>query len=341
MKKLTALFLITGLFMILGLTPVVMADTVKKKYTLHLAEPMPISHTITKAANLMAKRADELSGGKIKIIVHAGGSMFKDHDIPEATMTGGCDIAIGATATWSSHIPGVSFFDVPFLIPPSLSIEKLVQTTIDFFDKSVLAKGGKLLDCVYYGEMEALITTKKQVKKPGDVKGLKLRIYDRSLLAGFKNKGAAPMVMSSKEVYIGLQRGILDGAISGISSVVHRKWMEVCDYALVIPNLVSRPSHPFLIVANKLVWQKMEPAAQKIMMQVAKEARQYTVIGVKKAAIKNLARLGSKVTIYELEVGSLEWKQWQTALGVPGKKQFLKDNPKIGPQLIEIIDQLK
>jgi len=341
MKKLTGLFLITGLFIIFGFTSIVMADSVKKKYTLHLATQMPISHTITKAANLMATRADELSGGKIKIVVHGGGSMFKDREIPEATMSGGCDLGISTANTWGKHARGMSCFEVPFLIPPSVSTAKFVQETVDLFGKTLFAKGGKLLSYAYYGDLDGMVTAKIQVKKPGDVKGLKLRIYDRSLVAGLKANGAAPVVMSSKEVYIGLQRGVLDGAMSGISSVVHRKWMEVCDYVLVIPYFVCRPAHPFPIVMNRFVWQKMEPAAQKIITQVAEEARQFTAEDVKKAAKKNLALLQSKVTVYELVVGSPEWKEWQVALGVPGKKKFLEDNPKVGPQVIAIIDRLK
>ena len=340
MKRLTVTLLIIGVIIAWSLPSSALAGSVKKEYTLHLATQMPIKHTITKSANLMAKRANELSDGKITIKVHAGGAMFSDRQIPEATMSGGCDIGISTANTWAKHARGMSFWEVPFLIPPSVPVDELVKETIPFFDKTLMAKGGKLLGYAYYGYIEGLVTAKKQVKKPSDVKGLKLRIYDRTHLPGFKNFGAAPVVMSSKEVYIGLQRGVLDGALSGLSSIVHRKWMEICKYVIAIPNLVSKPSHPFPIVVNRRAWESMEPAAQKIIMQSAMEAAQFAEKDVKEMADKNLETLRSKMTVYKLEVGSPEWNEWKDALSGPGKEKFLKDNPKAGPAIVKMIEKL-
>ena len=340
MKRLTVNLLIIGVIIAWSLPLSVLAGPVKKEYTLHLATQMPITHTITKAADLMAKRASELSDGKITIKVHPGGAMFSDRQIPEATMSRGCDIGISTANTWAKHARGMSFWEVPFLIPPSVPVGELVKETIPFFDKTLMAKGGKLLGYAYYGYIEGLVTAKKEVKKPSDVNGLKLRIYDRTHLPGFKAFGAAPVVMSSKEVYIGLQRGVLDGALSGLSSIVHRKWMEICKYVIAIPNLVSCPSHPFPIVVNRTVWESMEPAAQKIVMQSAADAAQFAEKDVKEMADKNLETLRSKMTVYKLEVGSPEWNEWKDALSGPGKEKFLKDNPKAGPALVKIIEKL-
>ena len=340
MKRLTVNLLIIGVIIAWSLPLSVLAGPVKKEYTLHLATQMPITHTITKAADLMAKRASELSDGKITIKVHPGGAMFSDRQIPEATMSRGCDIGISTANTWAKHARGMSFWEVPFLIPPSVPVGELVKETIPFFDKTLMAKGGKLLGYAYYGYIEGLVTAKKEVKKPSDVNGLKLRIYDRTHLPGFKAFGAAPVVMSSKEVYIGLQRGVLDGALSGLSSIVHRKWMEICKYVIAIPNLVSCPSHPFPIVVNRTVWESMEPAAQKIVMQSAADAAQFAEKDVKEMADKNLETLRSKMTVYKLEVGSPEWNEWKDALSGPGKEKFLKDNPKAGPAIVKMIEKL-
>lgn len=341
MKRSIILLLAVAFVVAWSFPSTVSAGTVKKKYTLHLATQMPLKHTITKSANILAKRAAELSNDKINIVVHAGGSMFKDREIPEATMTGGCDIGISTANTWAKHARGMSFWEVPFLIPPSVSVDKLVEETMPFFDKTLTKKGGKLLGYAYYGYIEGLVTAKKQVKKPADVKGQKLRIYDRTHLPGFKSFGAAPVVMSSKEVYIGLQRGVLDGALSGLSSIVSRKWMEVCKYVIAIPNLVSCPSHPFPIVVNRIVWDNMESAAQKIVLQAAREAADFAKKDVKKMAKKNLDTLKAAMTVYEVKVGSPEWNEWKDALSGPGKEKFLKDNPKAGPQLVKIINKLK
>ena len=340
MNRTILIITVVGLMVLSGWVSPGLAEPVKKEYTLHLVTEMPIKHTITKSAELMSKRASDLSGGKINIIVHPGSSMFKHSVIPEATMSGGCDMSIADATFWARHARGMSFWAVPFLIPPSVSVQKLEQATMKYFNKILLLQGGKVLGFSYYGYAEGLATTNKKVIKPVDVKGLKFRIYDRTHLVGFKAFGAAPVVMSSKEVYISLQRGVLDGTMSGLSSIVHRRWMEVCKYLLVLPNLVSCPSHPFPIVINTRVWNSMEPAAQKIISQVAKEANRFSYMDVTKMVKENLKILRSSMEVYELKVGSPEWNVWKNALGEPGKKKFFKDNPKAGPELVKIINSL-
>ncbi|MCD6152751.1 MAG: TRAP transporter substrate-binding protein DctP [Syntrophobacterales bacterium] len=342
MKRLLIVLSVMLFLVLLSLPVPGSAGVVKKKYTLHLATQMPLTHTITKAAMVLAQRAAELSRNKINVVVHAGGAMFSDRQIPDATMSGGCDIGISTSNTWAKYVRGMSFWEVPFLIPPSVSVDKLAEATIPIFDKTLETKGGKLLGYAYYGYEEGIATTKVQLKRPVDVKGLKLRIYDRTHLPGFKAFGAAPVVMSSKEVYIGLQRGVLDGAVSGLSSINHRKWFEVCKYVIAIPNLVSCPSHPFPIAVNLNVWKGMEPAAQKILLQAATEAGRFTHEEVKKMVVKDLKTLrDSKAQVYELKAGSPEWNEWKNALGPAGKKKFLADNPKAGPVLIKMIKSLE
>jgi C4-dicarboxylate-binding protein DctP len=254
---------------------------IKKTYRLTFATQMPLGHLVSRTGEFMAKRALELSNGKIKIKHFAGGTLFKDREIPEGVMSGGCSMGNATASTWAGHAPGLNFWDLSFAFISEQQLEKAAEALIPFFNEKLYAKGAKLLGFVTYGDGDGIGNIKRPLLKPSDLKGLKIRSFSNCVSATIEAAGGVPVVMSSAEVYIALQRGIIDGACSGTTSFVTRKWMEVIKYITIIDGMSPYPSRrPFPLAVNRDVWDGMEPAAQQIMMQVAKEAWEYSAKGI-------------------------------------------------------------
>ncbi len=81
---------------------------------------------------------------------------------------------------------------------------------------SILAKGyedktkHKILALTYYGER--MVTANKEIKKPEDMKGMKLRVPPAPLyLMLAKSVGANATPIAFAEVYLALQQGTVDG----------------------------------------------------------------------------------------------------------------------------------
>lgn len=317
------------------------AQAVKKTYKLSFATQMPLGHLVSRSADLFVKKAGELSGGKIKIKHHAGGTLFKDKEIPEAVMSGGCSMGIATSSRWAGHAPANHFWETPFLFSKKEQVEKVADAVIPIIDKALYPKGAKLLGFVYYGDADMIGNSKKPVHKPADLEGLKLRTFSVLLSEGLKAAGGTPVVMSSAEVYTAIQRGTIDGGVSGSTSFVVRKWMEVVEHLSFVRGMICYPGLLFTMAVNKNVWENMEPNAKSIMMKAAKEAWKYSSNEVLKETGKAMKTLKARANlkIYEIDLGSKEWKQWRSVMFEPAKKKFLEIGGDMAPKILEIVKQ--
>ncbi len=345
MKKLYPLFNLVMVFILITVvafsSPVQARSVLKKTYRLTFATQMPLGHLVSRAGDLIVKRAAELSGGKIKIKHYAAGTLFKDKEIPEGVMSGGCSMGIATSSRWAGHAPSNHFWELPFLFSNKRQVELVAEAVIPIIDKELKSKGGKLLGFVYYGDADCIGNIKRPIYRPGDLKGLKLRSFSALLSKGLEAAGAAPVVMSSAEVYTGIQRGTIDGAVSGTTTHVVRKWMEVEKYITVVRGMVCYPALPFTLVINKNVWDRMEPAARKIMMQVAKEAWKYSSEEVLKDTAKAIETLKAQpnLKVNVIAFGSEQWKEWRNVMFEAAKIKFLEIGRENATEILKIVQK--
>ncbi len=342
MKRIIISILIIASFFLGGFffaSSVDAGSTVNKTYRLTFATQMPIGHLVSRSGDLIAKRAAELSGGKIKIKHYAGGTLFKDKEIPEAVMSGGCSLGIATSSRWAGHVSGLHMWEVPFLYTSKKQVETVADDVIPIFDKALYSKGAKLLGFVYYGDADGIGNSKRPLYKPTDLQGLKMRSFSVIASAGLMAAGGAPVVMSSAEVYTAIQRGTIDGAISGTTTFVVRKWMEVLKHITILRGMIGYPALPFTMAINRNIWENMEPAAQKIMMQVAKEAWRYSseqVIQETDKAIKTL-KAQPNLKVHVIPFGSAQWKEWREVMAKPAMAKFLSVGGDMGREIAEIV----
>jgi TRAP-type C4-dicarboxylate transport system substrate-binding protein len=95
--------------------------------------------------------------------------------------------------------------------------------------------------------------------------------------------GGGPTVMSASEVYMALQRGTFDGSVTGVTSVVERKWYEVTKYATILP--LSYSALP--ITVSKRFWNKLDDAEKKALMAAGKLATEESAKEAEKIAKEN------------------------------------------------------
>ena len=114
-------------------------------------------------------------------------------------------------------------------------------------------------------------TAKKLVKKPEDLKGLKIRVVGGKMTADtFKAFGASPVFITTTEVYMALSKGAADGLITGFNSVYNRKYYEIAKYATKIDLYFSF----FPNIMNMKFWQSLPNEIKGVIQEVGKEAEE-------------------------------------------------------------------
>jgi TRAP-type C4-dicarboxylate transport system substrate-binding protein len=93
-----------------------------------------------------------------------------------------------------------------------------------------------------------------------------------------KSQGATPVAVDSSEVYTALQRGTLDGGVSGLSSIVSRKWFEVGKYITAIHYVPL----VYPIQANLQWWQGLTQAQRDIISKAASISEKLAVADIER-----------------------------------------------------------
>jgi C4-dicarboxylate-binding protein DctP len=119
-----------------------------------------------------------------------------------------------------------------------------------------------------YGKTLGPMLRNKKVVTHNDLKGLKIRSMGGNMALATQALGSTPVFMSSGEVYTALQRGTIDGAVSGWTSMYKRGWGEVSKYLWEMYYCPTTSGHT---VANLDSWNKLSPEFQKIMRDTGRE----------------------------------------------------------------------
>ncbi len=134
-----------------------------------------------------------------------------------------------------------------------------------------------------------VLMTNKVVRHPDDLKGLKLRTPSRDQAAIIKGLGATPVAMPMPQTYGAIEKGVVDGALVGISVVNSFKLAEVVkNYVIDLPMGYS----PQMMVMNKKTYAGLSDDQKK-----AVEARRGLALSLKGAKLYEAAREAGLKTV--------------------------------------------
>lgn len=118
-----------------------------------------------------------------------------------------------------------------------------------------------------------LYTTHKQVQVINDIKGLKIRSSGTLTNQALAALGAVPVAIASSEIYIAMQKGIIDGALASPSMMEAYRLYEITKYALKFPlGYTVR-----VININLNTWHSLPADIQTIISTAARKAGYYNV----------------------------------------------------------------
>jgi len=145
--------------------------------------------------------------------------------------------------------------DLPGITPELATARKAVDAYRGALDERLQARyGGKLLALwPYPGQV---FFCKGTTSGLDGLKGKKVRVFSPALAALVEHFGGAPVTLPFSDVYQGLQRGVVDCAITASLSGNSAKWFEVTDHLYPLAVSWAIQSH----VANADFWKGLAPA---------------------------------------------------------------------------------
>ncbi len=301
-----------------------------QKVTLKMATALPSSHPLVKAMDTLKAKANEKSKGSVTIQIYPAGQLYNDKNMNDAIISGGIDMGLNTVGRWATIVPAMDIFDVPFIFPSYEKVDKAIDSGLgEKLGAELLKKGVRPLIWADYGFVQ-YANNKKLVKTPADFDGLKIRGYSKYSAETIKAMGASSVTMGSSEVYMGIQRGTIDGQTSGTTAMRDRKMYEVHKYLTV----TNHASPEFIVAINEKSYSKLNADQKKALDAASLEVRDMIRANAKAEDLKALEDLKAKgMEVYVVPENELQ--AWRDATK-PVWDLFIKENGKFGQELIDI-----
>ena len=203
-------------------------------------------------------------------------------------------------------------------------------------ERAAKESGIRILDMGWwYGERH-LTTKTKQVAKPEDVKGLKIRTMDSPMAkAALVALGAATTPMAVAELYTALQLGVVEGQENPLNTIYSHKFYEVQKYVALTGHMAMN----LVLVTNEKFYQGLSPELRAIFVKSMQDAGDYESemqIGMNKQNLQDLKDKGMTVTVVNkadfAEKTKDAWKEFEPTSARASTRRSSK--PQVDPSPI-------
>ena len=300
-------------------------------YTIKLTHVVSPNTPKGMGADFFAKRVSELSAGRVEVVVYPNSQLYGDGEEVKALKLGNVHIAMPSFSKFTSIVPEMQLFDLPFLFRDDNHLHAVLDGEVGQIIKDkVTAKGFVALDYWDAG-FKHLSSNKKAVLLPQDATGQKFRIMSSHVLeAQFKSIGAVPQVLPFSEVYSALQQSIVDGSENPLSNFYTKKFYEVqTDLTLSGHGYLG-----YLVIMSESFWKKFPNDLKPVVLQAMKEATAYE----RKLAAADDEETLKKIKEYAANSGKLKIHTLSAEQKVAWQKEMEKIYPKfygiVGEELI-------
>src|SRR5512145_507289 len=213
------------------------------------------------------------TNGRINMTLYPGVSLVQGAQTREFTAIrqGIIDMAVGSTINWSPQVKELNLFSLPFLMPDYRAIDALTQGDVGRQLFGILERQGVVP--LAWGEngYRELTNSKREVRKPDDLKGLKIRVVGSPLfLDTFTALGANPTQMSWADAVPALSAGAVDGQENPLTIYTVAKLHTAANQKNL--TLWGYVADPLIFVVSKTVWDSWKPEDQKIVRDAALQA---------------------------------------------------------------------
>lgn len=283
-----------------------------------------------KAAEMFKKLAEERTKGRVRVDVYPNSQLYKDKEELEALQIGAVQMLAPSTAKFSPL--GVKEFDalaLPYIFDNYDEVHKVLQGPIGNGLLKKLEPRG-LTGLAFWDSGFKQFTGNRVLKKPEDLKGMKIRIQSSKVLeAQMRSLGVMPQVMAFSELYGALQTGVIDGDEQSTPNIWTQKFYEVEKNM----TLTDHGYTGYAVVVNKKFWDGLPPEIRKELDSAMKDATVFANDTARKdneAALEALKKSGRMAVLTLTPQARSEWKRAMT-------KVHREVEPRIGKEIIEAI----
>lgn len=250
--------------LIAGFICVFMGTAIAGPLNLRVSSWMPAKSVDTEVAEIWTKAVESMTNGELKFTLYLAGALGNMKDQYDLVVNGISDISFHTLSNNPSRHALCEVLHLPFVIPNS-TVGGLVfwdlynefpEIQAEFADVQIIGLGTV--------DPWNLQTLSKPVKTLEDLKNLKIRVPGGDASEAMKLLGAVPMGIPVPEVYIALQKKVVDGTVWGYEGLKSFKGYELLKHYTDMDGFTTLAQGVFM---NKRTFNKLSLEAKKIVTE--------------------------------------------------------------------------
>lgn len=277
----------------------------------------------TENVQSFANEVEKATAGKLKITLHANGSLYKANEIKRAVQTGQTQAGEFILSGAANENPLFGLDSIPFLATSYVDARKLYEAQRPALEKLLASQGIKLLFSVPWPPQS--LYSVKPINGPDDLKGTKMRAYNPATTRIAQLLKAQPTTIQLAELGQALATGTVENFLTSSASGVENKLFEQTKYFYSVAAWLPRNA----TVVSQKAFDALDKSAQEALLKAASSAEQRGWQSSEQKDgefIKELVAKGMKVSPPSdslkkelLAIGETMTADWVKAAGADGQ----------------------
>ncbi len=206
-----------------------------------------------------AQEVTKATNGEVKVTLYPSMQLGgKPPELFRQTVDGVVDLAFTLPGYTSPAFPRVGIIELPGLKDDGLAATNMMW---DLLDPYLLPEfAGTRVIALWGSEDAGLMSRGKAYRSMDDLKGLRVRSPSAAQAKQLQYMGAVPIAAPITEVYPGLERGTMDGAMVPFTTILDFRLGEVAKGFTISGPIFGRSV--FLVAMNKKKFDSLSPDAR-------------------------------------------------------------------------------
>jgi len=275
-----------------------------------------------------AQEVEKATKGRVKIELFPSQTLFKTTDAVNAVQTGITDLGFVIPANFPGMYPLIDVAQLPFNSLTSHCSSQVVWNLYQKYPEIQKMYSDFKLVSIWTTDSMYLHSAGKNYKTLADFRGQQIRTSAGASTDLVNLLGANAVFMGMGDVYVNLQKGVIDALIVSSEGALGFRIYEVAPYQTHFPGVKSVHS----IIMNKKIWNEMPADVQAEFDSVSGFTLCQKCAAVADKASVDMPALcqNAGVTLHEYTVPNDELADWVKTAGGPMSEAWLKKAQKAG-----------
>ena len=279
-----------------------------------------------------AQELAKATNGEVKVTLYPSMQLGgKPPELYRQAVDGVADLVFTLPGYTSPAFPRVGIIELPGLKPDGVAATNMMW---DLLDPYLLPEfeGTKVI-AIWGAEDAGLMSRGKAIRSIDDLKGLRMRSPSAAQAKQLQYMGAVPIAAPITEVYPGLERGTMDGAMVPFTTILDFRLGEVAKGFTISGPVFGRSV--FLVAMNKKRFDGLSPGARAAIDKLSGRALSVkaTEVYIKRAdeAVASVRGKADVVTLSQAEQARItktlrpiidEWIKEMEPKGIPAREML-------------------